>query len=148
MRSDLTRSPHDPRFVECGDGEPRCQRAPDRDSGDNPLGLCADHLSAHRKRCKIPEPVKCPACNPISVYAHGRYVVIPGVMCFACNRTNGGTIPSEEHGRYAAYQMRARMLILWSAGDRGPEWVALMARCPAHMREAFERRIARVSIPP
>jgi hypothetical protein len=143
MRSDLTRSPHDPRFVECGDGEPRCQRAPDRDSGDNPLGLCADHLSAHRKRCKIPEPVKCPACNPICVMVDGRYVVIPGAMCFACGLSNGGTVADAEHRAVAAAKMRARMLLLWGAGDRGPEWAALMARCPVHIREAFERRLTK-----
>ncbi len=145
MRQPLVRSENDSRDRECGNGSPPCHYAPAHDSGDNPLGLCEEHLTVHRARCGIPEPERCSACHPISVYAHGRYVVIPGVMCFACNRTNGGTVPSEEHRRDAAYQMRLRMLLLWRAGDRGPEWVALMARCPAHMRAAFEARLAKVT---
>ncbi len=143
MRSDLTRSPHDPRWAECGNGDPRCHLAPA--PGDNPLRLCDGHLREHRARCGIPEPAECPACNPCAVYAHGRYVTIVGVMCFTCNRTNGGTIPSEGHRRAAAYEMRSRMLTLWREGDRGPEWAALLARCPAHIREAFERRLAAVT---
>jgi hypothetical protein len=135
------------RLRNCGDGTPACARSPARpvNPADNPLGLCEEHLTAHRKRCNIPEPVECPACNPICVMVAGRYVVIPGAMCFACNATNGGTVASEQHRREAAAEMRARMLLLWRAGDRGPEWVALMARCPPQMREAFEARLAKVT---
>ncbi len=138
------------RLRNCGEGAPACQRAPARpvNPADNPLGLCEEHLSAHRERCGIPAPVECPACHPISVFAHGRYVVVPGAMCFACGLSNGGTVANERHRRDAAASMRARMLTLWSAGDRGPEWVALMVRCPPTMREAFEARIAKASVSP
>lgn len=129
----------------CGDGSPACQRAPARDSGDNPLGLCDEHLTAHRARCGIPEPARCPACNPITVWVGGRYVVVVGAMCFACDRTNGGTVPSAQHRHDAAREMRARLLDLWREGERGPEWAALLARCPERMREAFERRMAAVT---
>jgi hypothetical protein len=146
MRSDLTRDPNDPRFAECGNGSPPCRYAP-APGGHvvNPLGLCDGHLSEWRARCGIPEPACCPACNPIAVFDHGRWEVIPGAMCFTCGTTNGGTVPSEQHKREAAAEMRARMLILWRTGDRGPEWVALMARCPAPIRAAFEARLAKVA---
>lgn len=139
MRSDLTRDPNDPRFAECRNGSPPCRYAPA--PGDNPLRLCDGHLREHRALCGIPEPPECPACNPISVFAHGRYVVVPGAMCFACDRTNGGTVPSAQHRHDAAREMRARLLVLWREGDRGPEWAALLARCPAPMRAAFHRRL-------
>jgi hypothetical protein len=148
MRQPLVRSENDSRDRECGTGSPPCHYAPAHDSGDNPLGLCDEHLREHRARCGIPEPERCPACNPITVYAHGRHVVVPGAMCFTCDRTNGGTVPSSQHRYEAAAEMRARLLFLWGAGDRGPEWTALMARCPPQMRDAFERRIAKISIPP
>jgi hypothetical protein len=146
MRSDLTRDPNDRRFAECGNGSPPCRYAP-APGGHvvNPLGLCDTHLREWRAHCKIPEPVECPACNPITVYDRGRHVVIPGAMCFACGTTNGGTVPSEQHRREAAAEMRARMLTLWRAGDRGPEWAALMARCPPQMRAAFEARLVKVT---
>lgn len=140
MRQPLVRAENDSRDRECGNGSPACHYAPAH--GDNPLGLCVGHLAEHRARCGIPAPAECPACNPIAVYAVGRYVTIVGAMCFSCNRTNGGTVPSEEHRTDAAREMRARLLTLWREGDRGPEWAALLARCPAPMREAFERRLA------
>lgn len=145
MRQPLVRSENDSRDRECGNGSPPCHYAPARDSGDNPLGLCDTHLSAHRKFCGIPEPARCPACNPLSVWAHSRYVTLPGAMCFACGMSNGGTVASAQHRHEAAASMRARLLVLWREGERGPEWAALLARCPAPMREAFEKRLAAVT---
>ena len=144
MRQPLVRSENDARDRECGDGTPPCHYAPSHDV-DNPLGLCDAHLAAHRARCGIPEPARCPACNPITVWVGGRYLVVVGAMCFACDRTNGGTVPSAQHRHDAAREMRARLLALWRDGDRSPEWEALLARCPAPMREAFERRLAAVA---
>jgi hypothetical protein len=143
MRSDLTHDPRDRRFAECGNGSPPCHYAPA--PGPNPLGLCDAHLEEHNARCGIVAPPLCPACDPISVFDHGRWVAVVGAMCFTCNRTNGGTTPSEQHRREAAASMRARLLTLWREGDRGPEWAALLARCPERMREAFERRLEKVT---
>jgi len=142
MKEGLVRT-NDRRSRECGTGAPACRYAPA--DGDNPLGLCIDHLAESRRACGIPDPVLCPACNPISVFAHGRYVTVPGAMCFACNATNGGTVPSAEHRADARRDMHARMLVLWREGDRGPEWVALLARCPEDLRERVHAAIAKAN---
>lgn len=139
MRSDLVRS-NDRRSRECSNGDPPCQYAPSPDA-DNPLGLCDGHLSEHRARCGIVEPEPCPACNPVGVLVDGRLTFLVGAMCFTCDRTTGGTVPSAQHRHEARRDMRARLLALFRTGDRGAEWAALLARCPAEMREAFARRL-------
>lgn len=134
----------DSRSRECSNGSPRCTLAPAPAEG-NPLGLCSDHLTEYRKRCGIPEPVQCPACNPCAVWDHSQWVTICGAMCFACGLTNGGTVASASHRFEARGKMIARIAALLAAGDRGAEWVALLARCPADVRERAERRIAEVA---
>lgn len=145
MRSDLMRGARsssgyvDSRSRECGDGEPSCPRAPAL--GLNPLGLCDEHLRAAHARAGVIDPPDCEACTPPLVLMSGRYWPIAGAMCFACGRTTGGTQASEAHRHEARRGMRARLLRLYKTGDRGPEWVALLARCPADIREAFARRV-------
>ena len=134
----------DSRSRNCDDGTPPCKAAPSYDL-DNPLGLCSDHLAKHRKRLGLPAPPECPACNPIAVMVAGRYVTIVGAMCFSCGLTNGGTAPSPRHAVEARRDMRARLLVLCAAGDRGAEWGALLARCPGDIRTAFLRRLAAVT---
>ncbi len=140
MRSDLVRT-NDRRSRECSNGDPSCQYAPA--PGDNPLGLCDGHLSEHRVRCGIPEPPQCPACNPIAVMAAGRLVFPVGGMCFTCGLTTGGTAPSARHTWDARQKMTRRLAELFRSGDRGPEWGALLARCPADIRERIERALAK-----
>jgi hypothetical protein len=123
----------DSRSSECKNGSPPCTYAPA--PGDNPLGLCDTHLSEHRVRCGIPEPAQCPACNPVHVIVRGVMVFPVGAMCFACNKTTGGTVPSGENIHRARHLMTRRLAELFRSGDRGPEWVALLARCPADIRE-------------
>lgn len=140
MRSDLVRS-NDRRSRECSNGEPSCQYAPA--PGDNPLGLCDGHLSEHRKRCGIPEPALCPACNPVHVIVRGVMVFPVGAMCFACGLTTGGTAPSARHVWEARQKITRRLAELFRAGDRGPEWVALLARCPSDIRERIALALAK-----
>ncbi len=130
----------DSRSRECGDGAPPCPRAPAHDP-NNPLSLCPEHLAAHRARLGLAAPVECPACNPIAVMVRGVYVTVPGAMCFACGLANGGTVANEQHRRNARAKMIARLAVLLGEGDSGPEWVALLARCPADVRERAERRL-------
>ncbi len=144
MRSDLVRNDTDSRTRECGEGTPPCPRA--WADEPNPLHLCEEHLSAHRARCGIPEPAICPACDPICVLvpALGRFIPIAGAMCFACGAATGGTVATHVHRMEARAAMIARIGGMLAAGDRGPEWVATLARCPADVRERAE---ARASIP-
>ena len=145
MRSDLTRDPRDRRFAECRNGKPPCRLAPA--PAPNPLGLCDGHLEAYRVRCGVPTPPPCPACHPLAVMVNGTPVYPVGGMCFACGLTTTNAPASERHQAQARAEMRSRLLALWRAGDRGPEWMALLARCPAEMREAFERRLASARTP-
>ncbi len=71
----------------------------------------------------------------------GRFVFPVGAMCFACGIARGGTVATPVHRMEARAGMRVRLLALFKAGDRGAEWVALLARCPADIRAAFLRRI-------
>ena len=141
MRSDLVRgSGQDSRTRECSNGDPPCAYAVA--PGVNPLGLCDGHLEAHNARCGIVAPAVCSACDPLLVTIAGQLRPVVGAMCFACGVATGGTVASPSHRHEARGKMRARMLVLSRAGDRGPEWAALLARCPEEIRAAFERRLA------
>ncbi len=70
------------------------------------------------------------------------YLLVAGAMCFLCGVANGGTVASGQHRHEARGKMIARIAALLRAGDRGSEWAALLARCPADVRERAERRIA------
>lgn len=133
----------DRRTRECGNGKPACRYAPD-DGPDNPLGLCPGCLAKYRALLGKDAPDACPACEqtPI-VLESGKFWHPAGRMCFACGLATGGTVATEEHRAKAAGEMRGRLLELWREGSRGVEWAALLARCPAQIREAFERRIAK-----
>lgn len=87
-------------------------------------------------------PPECPACAgaPGQVYLH-----VAGSMCFACGLSPGGTVATESHRRAAREKMRARLILMYDAGERGPEWTALLARCPPDIRAAFGRRLTKVA---
>jgi hypothetical protein len=135
----------DRRTRECGNGSPACRYAPD-DGPDNPLGLCTGCLATYREHLELPPPVVCATCErtPI-VLESGRLWHPAGAMCFVCGLTTGGTVATPENRAKARASMRARLGALFVAGDRGAEWAALLARCPADIREAIERRLARVA---
>lgn len=91
-----------------------------------------------------PRPLPCAACASILVLVAGRLVPMAGAMCFVCGVATGGVVASEARRVEARVAMRDRLLELCRSGDRGVEWAALLARCPADIREAIERRIAAV----
>jgi len=85
--------------AECGNGEPRCPRAPA--PGRNPLGLCdvcLEERAFDRGTCR-----RCASIPGVP------YVHCAGGMCFGCGESPGGTLCGPAHRKDAHASMRREL---------------------------------------
>lgn len=134
-RSSLERGHDEPR---CNNGSPPCKMAPA--PGLNPLRLCETCRDAYLVHGTGQVADECQACaSPSGVI----YLHVVGGMCFACGFTPSGILGTERYRALARQKMTRRLADLFRSGDRGPEWVALLARCPGDIRERIGMALAK-----